>query len=156
MAGAGTGPEPEWAGPDDRRRTRNQGMQDMGRDQKSERIVWLVLLAWAVAFFGAFAAFWLTPSRDFGLAAGWNKVGVFMTWQGVAALLAVLAAIVSRTLPRGTALRRAGWMPLGVLGLSLAALTLLIYWANMQRTDPDLPPPGPPTQTAPAVNPPGN
>ncbi len=114
-------------------------------------VVRLVLLAWAVAFFGAFLAFWLTPARDFGLSRGWNKIGVFMSWQGVAALLAVLAAIVSRALPKGTALRRAGWLPLAVLVLSVAALAALLTWANMDRTPPDSLPPK--ATTAPAAEP---
>ncbi len=125
----------------------------MAADPKARLLVRLLLLCWAVAFFGAFLAFYLTPARDFGLTQGWNKVGIFMIWQGVAAVFAVITAIVSRSLLKGTGLRRAGLIPLGVLGLSLLGLAALILWAGMDRPQPEIPPPGPATELAPAAGP---
>ncbi len=101
------------------------------------RILLIILAAWTVAFLGAFVAFWLTPATDFGLAAGWNKVGVFMGWQGVAAVLAILAAVVSRSVPRGLRLRWLGLVPMGFLLLLAAGIAALIIWANMQRPPPE-------------------
>ncbi len=101
------------------------------------RIFLIILAAWTVAFLGAFVAFWLTPASDFGLAAGWNKVGVFMRWQGVAAVLAILAAVVSRSVPKGERLRWLGLVPVGFLLLLAAGVAALIVWANMQRTPPE-------------------
>ena len=97
------------------------------------RILLILLAAWTVAFLGAFLAFYLTPASDFGLAAGWNKVGVFMGWQGVAAVLAILAAVASRAVPKGERLRWIGLVPVGFLILLVAGVVGLIVWANMQR-----------------------
>ncbi len=105
------------------------------------RLLLIILAAWTVAFLGAFVAFWITPATDFGLAAGWNKVGVFMGWQGVAAVLAVLAAVVSRSVPRGERLRWLGLVPMGFLLLLVAGVVALIVWANMQRPPPEGPVP---------------
>ncbi|MDJ0628002.1 MAG: hypothetical protein QNJ44_07050 [Rhodobacter sp.] len=111
--------------------------------------VWIFLAAWAVAFVGSFAAFVLTPATDFGLAAGWNKVGVFMGWQSVAGALAVVTAVASRRVPRGTRLRWLGLVPLAALLLLLAAFGALVLWANLQRSAPVGAPPAAPV-TAPA------
>ena len=105
-----------------------------------------------MAFFGSFVAFYLTPAKDFGLAAGWNKVGVFMGWQAAAALLALLCAILSRPLQRGTGLRRAGLVPLAVLAAMGLALAALIWWSGLDRTPSDAAAP-PPKPTAPVAEP---
>lgn len=124
----------------------------MPRD-RSRLTVMLLLLAWVVAFFGAFIAFYLTPAKDFGLSRGWNKVGVFMAWQSVAALLALLTVIFARALPKRTGLRRAGHLPVAVLGLSILALGGLLLWANLQRPPPGASDPRPTTEPAPAAEP---
>lgn len=118
-------------------------------------IVWTVLGLWLIAFVGAFVAFWLTPSEDFGLAAGWNKVGVFMMWQTVASTLAVIAPIIARRLPKGSGLKKLSFVPLGFLALLAAAFAALLLWASYGQPEPEpYAPPGPVTQPAPeAVTP---
>ncbi|MDF0600764.1 hypothetical protein P1J78_08480 [Psychromarinibacter sp. C21-152] len=129
------------------------------QQDRSRLIVLVLLLAWVVAFFGAFIAFYLTPAKDFGLARGWNKVGVFMAWQAAATLLALLTAIFAWGLPRRTGLRRAGFVPVAVLGLSALALAGLLVWVNLSdpRPEPAAPPssaPAPAPDAAPVTEPP--
>lgn len=101
----------------------------------------VLLLAWAVAFIGSFVAFRLTASDEVGLAAGLNKVGMFLGWQAVAGALALLAALSTRHVPRGSRLRWLGLAPLGVLLLLLVAFAALVGWANLQRSAHDVPAP---------------
>ncbi|MDJ0826486.1 MAG: hypothetical protein QNJ16_13365 [Rhodobacter sp.] len=118
----------------------------------AERITWVLLIAWALAFGGAFVAFAVTPAKDFGLAAGWNKVSVFMGWQLGAAVLAILCGAASRRVPPGRPIRWLGLMPLVGFLLLAAAILALVLWANLQRPSPvSAPPPGP--VTAPAAVP---
>lgn len=111
----------------------------------------LALIGWAVAFFGAFAAFYFTPSRDFGLAAGWNKVSTFIGWQAVAMVLAVACVLFSRGVRRGAALRWMGLIPVAVMTLLAAALAAFVFWASSSRPPPD---PGPPPKAATEAAPP--
>lgn len=115
------------------------------------RMLAILLLGWAIAFFGSFLAFYLTPARDFGLSAGWNKVGIFMQWQAVATGLA-LGCLAVRWTSKDKITRRFAALPSVALGVMLAALAAVLLWASFQRTSPD---PGPalPSKpvTAPAV-----
>ena len=128
-------------------------MTDPTASQSSHRLTWGSLAAWAVAFFGAFVAFFVTPADDFGLAAGWNKVGVFMVWQAAAAVLAILVAVFSRSVPKGQLLRRLGLVPVGLLVLGVLAIVALILWANFSRPPPTTETGAGPAVTAPAVEP---
>jgi len=113
------------------------------------KLLALFLLGWAIAFFGSFIMFYLTPARDFGLAAGWNKVTVFMGWQMVATVLA-LACLAMRWTSRDTVTRRFAVIPSVALGVMLVALAALVFWANMDRGAPTSAPSKP--VTAPAVD----
>ena len=104
-------------------------------------IIPVLVVAWAVAFFGSFLAFYLTPSRDFGLAAGWNRVSVLMQWQMVATGLAV-ASVVARRTGESVAMRRLALVPVGGVVLIALAIGALILFANMRVDyvpDPDAP-----------------
>jgi len=89
----------------------------------------LFLAAWGIAFGGAFVAFALTPSTDFGLAAGWNRVGIFFGWQLVAAAFAIACAVMGWRLPRRTWLRRLSFAPLAVAAALFGSVTVLIFLA---------------------------
>ena len=118
---------------------------------RSNTLTALVLLGWIVAFFGAFAAFYFTPAKDFGLAAGWNKVSVFIGWQAAAAVLALICAVLSRGVPLGHRMRWIGLIPVAVMTLLVAAIAAFVFWASSSRTSPD---PGPPPKPATEVEPP--
>jgi hypothetical protein len=80
---------------------------------------WLsqVLLVWAVAFAGAFVAWQVTEPSDSGFTRGMNRLGVFVRWQALAAVLAVVALVLGRGQPRASLWRRLGYLPLAALGL---------------------------------------
>ena len=119
----------------------------------AERVTQLFLLGWLVAFAGSFIAFALTPSRDFGLAAGWNRVSVFMGWQVFAMLTAFGAGVASRRVRKGKPLRWIGVVPVGIFTLMALAVVALILWANLQRPAPDTGAPLTPTPTRPVTAP---
>ena len=106
---------------------------------------------WAIAFFGSFLAFYLTPSRDFGLAAGWNRVSVLMQWQMVATGLAVMSLVARRT-ANSTGLRRLALVPVGGVLLIALAIGALVIFASMPVEY--VPEPGGPAKpvTAPAAS----
>ncbi len=115
-------------------------------------IVICTIAAWGVAFLGSFAAFYLTPARDFGLSAGWNRVSVYMGWQMAATGLAVVCLALAQWLPRGSGLRRLALVPAGATVLLAVTITALTIFASPARAPSDLPPDRPVTQPAPATN----
>ncbi|MEL7114518.1 MAG: hypothetical protein AAGP08_02830 [Pseudomonadota bacterium] len=94
-----------------------------------------VLVLWAIAFFGSFIAFYVTPADDFGLAAGWNKVGVFMVWQAIATVLAVMC-LVFRWATDERRLRIWSVVPAASFALLVVGLGGLILWATAQGARP--------------------
>ncbi|KMW59841.1 hypothetical protein AIOL_004825 [Candidatus Rhodobacter oscarellae] len=92
-----------------------------------------LLVFWVVAFFGSFIAFYVTPSQDLGFTAGWNKLGVFITWQGVATGLAVLCLFLRWT-TSDARLRRWAAMPAIGIGILVLGLGGLLLWANLQHS----------------------
>ena len=92
-----------------------------------------LIVAWAVAFFGSFAAFYLTPAKDFGLTAGLNKVSIFFGWQFAAILLALLCLGVRPRVPEPVWLRRMALAPAFALLLMVVAIAGLFAWATIQR-----------------------
>jgi hypothetical protein len=113
-----------------------------------QKLLMLFLLAWAVAFFGSFVAFLLTPGRDFGLSAGWNKISVFMGWQLVAVVLA-LVCMVMRWSTSDPRLKRLAAIPAVAVGLLMSVAAVVLFWGNIQQAPPyDAQPPGPVTAPA--------
>ena len=98
-------------------------------------IIPLLVAAWAVAFFGSFLALYLVPATDFGLTAGWNKVGLLMRWQGVATILAILC-LIARARSKDRLLRKLALVPVGGVILILLAAAGLVLFAGMQPAPP--------------------
>lgn len=115
-----------------------------------QKLLVVFLLGWAVAFFGSFVAFYLTPGRDFGLSAGWNRVTVFMGWQLVAVVLALVCMFLrwSTSDPR---LKRLAAIPAVAVGILVSVAAVVIFWGNIQRSPPDGTPPSG-AATVPAVD----
>ncbi len=121
----------------------------------AERWTLIFLIAWAIAFVGSFVAFALTPAKDFGLSAGWNKIGVFMGWQLVAMVLAFFAGTTSRKVEPGRTLRWLGVLPVSVFGLMALAVIALLLWSNWSKPAPEgLPTPGAPVTVPAPTSPP--
>ena len=116
------------------------------------RLLAILLLGWAIAVFGSFLAFFLTPAKDFGLTAGLNKVTVFMGWQAVATVLS-FASLAMRWSSRDKITRRFAAIPALALAVMLMAFAALLFWANMKTAPLDTTTPLPPKPvTAPVDN----
>ena len=117
-----------------------------------QKLLTVLLLGWAVAFFGSFIAFYLAPARDFGMSAGWNKVTVFMGWQFVAVFLA-LCSLVLRWSTRNVRIKRLAAIPAMATSVLLLVAAAVLFWSNTQRTPPEGAQPSMPVTTpAPAVD----
>ena len=89
-----------------------------------------LIIAWAVAFFGSFMVFYLTPASDFGFTRGMNKVEGFMIWQSVAAGLAVVC-LVLRWNATDSTLRKWAAVPAIALGAMLIGFAALFVWVSL-------------------------
>jgi len=86
----------------------------------------LVLLAWALAFAGAFAAWWVTEPSDSGFTRGMNRLAVFARWQALAAVLAVVALVLGRGQARPSPWRWLGYLPLAALCLLVLGVVVAV------------------------------
>ena len=85
-----------------------------------DRLVWILLAVWTVAFAWSLAAAALTPAEGDGFTRGLNRLIAFFGWQVVAGAAGGMAFILARKLPRAYRSRR--WSPAPVA----AGLTLVI------------------------------
>ncbi|MCG6902097.1 MAG: hypothetical protein LJE68_05390 [Rhodobacter sp.] len=97
-----------------------------------KKLLMLLLLCWAIAFFGSFAALLLLPTVDNGLTAGLNRVTTFFTWQLVAVGLA-MACMVLRWSSSNMRLRSLAAVPAIVAGLMAVVVGGMYVWGNMQH-----------------------
>lgn len=92
-----------------------------------DRLVWILLAVWTVAFAWSIAACALTPAEGDGFTRGLNRLMAFFGWQVVAAAAGGLAFILARKLPPQYRSRR--WSPAPVaagLVLILGMVVLLV------------------------------
>jgi len=96
------------------------------------RRLWVMFLLalWAMAFAGAFAAWWLTPPSGDGFTRGMNRITIFLGWQGIAGMLALATWGVGRGFPKGSPARRLSRWPLALALVLVAGLVALILWAR--------------------------
>lgn len=98
---------------------------------KAKRLTFGFLAAWLIAFAGSFVAFYFTPSRDFGLSGGFNRIGVWLAWQTAAVVFACIAAVIGNDYSKGSALRRLSRTPfyimLGLILLGILGAFLMNY-----------------------------
>ena len=97
-------------------------------DGRRMAVVALVAM-WALAFGLSFFLFMTTEPTGDGFTRGINRVGLFFGWQGVAAILALAAFGVSRSLAGSDGLRRAASIPLVITGLVIAGIGAAIAYA---------------------------
>lgn len=90
----------------------------------------MLFVLWAAAFAWSFIGFAITEGTGDGFARGLNRVSLFIGWQFVAAVLAVLVRGFGTGLEEGSLLRRASWVPIGLAGLLILAVAGLIVWAR--------------------------
>lgn len=119
----------------------------------------LAILAWLIAFLGSFLGFWLTPAKDFGLSAGWNKVGVWMGWQAAALTLAAVSFCLGFQFEKGDVLRKRSKWPIFtmvgflILGVAAAFIANAYYNANVAPQPDPKRPTSAPAITAPVDKP---
>lgn len=105
-------------------------MSDTGSgDGARRRLIWVVLALWGVAMVASGLSLAAEPVGD-GFTRGMNRVIGLLGWQLAASVLAFVAWIVARPLPRGTVLRWLAHVPgwwcvvllVGMVGLVGVAL----------------------------------
>lgn len=84
---------------------------------------------WALLFVFSFVALRLTAADD-SLAGGLNRVTAFLTWQGLALVVAAVGACVARyAVGRGvTAVKLIGYGPLAVSVFLLGAFVAIVAY----------------------------
>ena len=87
-----------------------------------QRLMLTVLFAvWVVAFAYAFVAY---------ANGGTEKVSQFLGWQGVAGLCAIAVFGVSRSWPKGSAVRQLALAPVGFAVLVVVAMVVVRIWST--------------------------
>lgn len=115
--------------------------------------VWVLGAGWVTAVILSAVMFAVTEPTDFGLTAGWNRIGVFFGWQLAALILALGGAIAALWVarPRGWPVLIAGFGPLAASGLFVLTVLGFVVWINASRPAPEPLGGGTPTTTAPTA-----
>ncbi len=95
----------------------------------------VILVFWAIAFFGSFIVFAVTPSTGTGVTAGVNRVLAFLGWQATAGTFALVGWVVRASLRPRSRLRKLLLVPVGLLGVLVAAVGALVFWASSQAPE---------------------
>ncbi|SDJ88130.1 hypothetical protein [Aliiruegeria lutimaris] len=114
----------------------------------------VILVFWAIAFFGSFVVFAITPSTDMGFTTGVNRVLAFLGWQAAAGTFALVGWVVRASLRPGSTLRKMLLLPVGLLGVLVAGVAALVFWASSQapvELQATLAPTEPPTEQTAAL-----
>lgn len=109
--------------------------------------IWIVLGLWAVAMALSGLALTAEPTGD-GFTRGLNRVTGFVGWQVPGLILAVVAWLASRPLPRGDLLRWLGRVPGWWTMFLVVAITALIVGSSIVANRP------PPVTAPPVPSPP--
>lgn len=93
----------------------------------------ILVIAWALLILGSLFLTYTMPAGLDPAARAWQRIEVFLTWQGTALLVAVIAAVLSwrRGDKRGSQTWWMGWGPLignafiaGFVGLAVLSAKL--------------------------------
>jgi len=93
----------------------------------------ILVIAWALLILGSLFLTYTMPAGLDPAARAWQRIEVFLTWQGTALLVAVIAAVLSwrRGDKRGSQAWWMGWGPLignafiaGFVGLAVLSAKL--------------------------------
>ena len=94
----------------------------------------ILVVAWSLLILGSLFLTYMMPPGEDPVARAWDRIEVFLTWQGTALLLALIAMGLSliRKDPRGSQTWWMGWGPLigngviaGFVGLAVLTAKLL-------------------------------
>lgn len=94
----------------------------------------ILVVAWSLLILGSLFLTYMMPAGEDRVARAWDRIELFLTWQGVALFVALIAAFFSwrRKDARGSQLWWMGWGPLignaaiaGFVGLAVLTAKLL-------------------------------
>jgi len=94
----------------------------------------ILVVAWSLLILGSLFLTYMMPDSADRAARAWDRIELFLTWQGVALFVALIAAVFSwrRKDARGSQLWWMGWGPLignaaiaGFVGLAVLTAKLL-------------------------------
>ena len=108
----------------------DRGSSNNDPGDRPKLLVVLLVSVWALVWGGSFLAFALAEPTGEGFVKGLNRVGLFLGWQAVAALLAIGAWGVSRRWPKGSAVRRLAALPFFLAMALVVGLIVLVVWAR--------------------------
>ena len=93
----------------------------------------ILVIAWALLVLGSLFLTYTMPAGIDPAARAWERIQLFLTWQGTALLVALVAAGFSwiRRDPRGSQLWWMGWGPLIGSGFIAAFVGLAVLTAKL-------------------------
>ena len=93
----------------------------------------ILVIAWALLVLGSLFLTYTMPAGIDPAARAWERIQLFLTWQGSALLVALVAAAFSwiRRDRRGTQLWWMGWGPLIGTGFIAAFVGLAVVTAKL-------------------------
>ncbi|VAW21398.1 hypothetical protein MNBD_ALPHA11-1174 [hydrothermal vent metagenome] len=85
-----------------------------------------LFFVWGGLFIASFIMFTITPSKDFGLTAGYNRIEVFFRWQIAAGFVGIIVWLMGKNFNAGTFWRWMCRIPIIAAALLLLGLIALI------------------------------
>ena len=92
----------------------------------------LLVVGWALLVLGSLFLTYLMPAGADPATRAWDRIELFLTWQGVSIVIAIIAAALSlvRKDPRGSQLWWFGWGPIIGNGFIAAFVGLAVLSAR--------------------------
>ena len=99
------------------------------------KLVPLLAALWLVLFLCSFVVFLVIQPTGDSFARGLNRMSAFLTWQGAAFVVAMLAAVATRLLgiKAGKNAKLLGYAPLAVNAVLIAMLVAIIAYTVLLR-----------------------
>ena len=97
----------------------------------AQRLIWLLLVLWFAVYAWSVLYYLLTPATGDGFTRGLNRLSGFMTWQMVAAGVAVAIWIAGRRFAIGSRARRISRGPALFALLPVVAFVLVVAYVQI-------------------------
>ncbi len=101
-----------------------------------QTIAKLLFVVWGGLFIASFVMFAITPAKDFGLTAGYNRVEVFFRWQIAAGVVGIIVWLMGKNFSAGTFWRWMCRIPIIAAALLLIGLIALIAGLSFSKPEP--------------------
>jgi len=96
----------------------------------------LLFVVWGGLFIASFVMFTITPAKDFGLTAGYNRFEVFFRWQIAAGVVGIIVWLMGKNFNAGTFWRWMCRIPIIAAALLLIGLMALIAFLSFSKPEP--------------------